>query len=57
MYCVTCDADGVLMHADTIYGGDALCSDHARERRRLTVDGTNRKQDQVEQALVPAGIS
>ena len=41
MYCVTCDKNGVLMHADTIYKGDALCRDHADARQDMIVNGTN----------------
>ena len=54
MYCVTCDQNGVLCHAETIYRGDALCREHAIMRREMIVHGTNPKPREVEEAVVVA---
>ena len=53
MYCVTCDATGVLTHADTIYRGDALCRDHAVMRRTMIELGTNPTPREIEEIEVP----
>lgn len=54
MYCVTCDQNGVLMHADTIFRGDALCRDHALMRREMLDGGTNPQPREVETTMVVA---